>query len=105
MAGSVRVRITGATGVRLEECKNNKSPPWTMAQLERALAKLKRGKATDPAGLVNELFMIENIGSNLKESLLLLLNKIKDLHEEPDFMKLANITSFWKRKGPKDDII
>ena len=89
---------------RLEECKKNKSQPWTMDQLERVLGKLKKGKATDPAGLVNELFMLENIGCNLKESLLCLVNKIKDTHQEPDFMKLANITSFWKGKGTKDDI-
>ena len=48
--------------------------------------------------------MLENIGCNLKESLLCLVNKIKDTHQEPDFMKLANITSFWKGKGTKDDI-
>ena len=89
---------------RLEQAKLNKSPPWTMDQLEAALSKLKNGKATDPMGLVNELFMLENIGTDLKESLLMLLNKVKDQFKEPEFMQLANITSFWKRKGPKSDI-
>ena len=63
---------------RLALSKSNKSPPWTMEQLDNVLKKLKKGKATDPAGLVNELFAYENIGDDLKKSLLMLLNKIKD---------------------------
>ena len=89
---------------RLALAKSNKSPPWTMDQLDNVLRKLKRGKATDPAGLVNELFMYEYIGDDLKKSLLILLNKIKDHYVEPDFMSLANITSFWKGKGSRHDI-
>ena len=89
---------------RLSQAKSNKSPPWTMDQLDNVLKKLKKGKATDPAGLVNELFAYEYIGDDLKKSLLMLLNKIKDDHVEPDFMSLANITSFWKGKGSKHDI-
>ena len=89
---------------RLAQAKLKKSPPWTMDQLETVLSKLKSGKATDPIGLVNELFMLKNIGTDLKESLLMLLNKIKDQLEEPEFMQLANISSFWKKKGPKNDI-
>ena len=89
---------------RLALAKSNKSPPWTMDQLDDVLKKLKKGKATDPAGLVNELFMYEYIGDDLKKSLLMLLNKIKDHYIEPEFMSLANITSFWKGKGSKHDI-
>ena len=89
---------------RLQKAKENKSPAWTMEQLDRVLEKLKKGKATDPVGLVNELFMIENIGDNLKESILMLMNIKKDQFNEPEFMELANITSFWKGKGPKNDI-
>ena len=89
---------------RLQKAKENKSPAWTMEQLDRVLEKLKKGKATDPVGLVNELFMIENIGDNLKESILMLMNIMKDQFNEPEFMELANITSFWKGKGPKNDI-
>ena len=89
---------------RLAQSKLNKSPPWTMDNLDAVLLKLKKRKATDPVGLVNELFTYENIGEDLKKSLLLLLNKIKDQHQEPDFMEMANITSFWKRKGSKHDI-
>ena len=75
-----------------------------MEQLDSVLVKLKKGKATDPTGLVNELFAYENVGDDLKNSLLMLLNKIKDQHIEPDFMSMANITSFWKGKGSRHDI-
>ena len=89
---------------RLALAKRNKSPPWTMEKLDSVLMNLKKGKATDPMGLVNELFAYENVGEDLKKSLLMLLNKIKDQHIEPDFMSMANVTSFWKGKGSRHDI-
>ena len=89
---------------RLEIAKEKKSPPWTMDKLDDVLKKLKKGKATDPVGWVNELFTYDNIGDNLKQSLLMLLNRIKEEYLEPDFMGMANITSFWKGKGSKHNI-
>ena len=89
---------------RLQLSKSDTSPEWKMEDLERVLKKLKQKKASDPTGLVNELFMWKNIGEDLKESILILMNKIKRNFREPEFMSLANITSFWKRKGSKDDI-
>ena len=58
----------------------------------------------DPTGLANELFMLENIGDDLKQSILILMNKMKEHFQDPEFMKMANITSFWKGKGAKDDL-
>ena len=89
---------------RLAAAKDNKSPDWKMEDLEKVLNNLKGGKAMDPNGLVNELFMPDNIGTDLKESILLMMNKIKHQLETPEFMELANIISFWKGKGPKDEI-
>ena len=89
---------------RLELSKLNKSPEWTMKELDKVLDHLQKQKATDPIGLVNELFMCENIGEDLKKSLLLMMNKIKRDFKEPEFMSMANVTSLWKGKGPKDDI-
>ena len=89
---------------RLELSKLNKSPEWTMEDLEKVLCHLKEKKATDPTGLVNELFISENCGVDLKKSILMLMNKIKNNFKEPEFMSLANITSFWKGKGSKNDI-
>ena len=89
---------------RLKICKSRKSPAWTIDDLDKVLGKLKSGKASDPLGLVNELFQLKNIGDDLKESILLMLNKIKEEFNEPEFMRMANITSFWKGKGDKTDI-
>ena len=89
---------------RLELSKKNKSPDWTMEDLDKVLHHLKKKKATDPTGLVNELFMIENIGKDLKDSILLMMNAIKNSHQQPEFMSMANVTSLWKGKGSKDDI-
>ena len=33
-----------------------------------------------------------------------MMNRIKDQLKEPEFMEMSNIISFWKGKGPKDDI-
>ena len=89
---------------RLAYCKQNRSPEWKMEELDKVLRHLKKGKATDPLGLVNEIFMEKNIGDDLKHSILIMMNKIKRDFQDPEFMSLANVTSFWKGKGAKDDI-
>ena len=63
---------------RLKFAKMNKSPPWTMKDLEVALKKLKTRKCRDPEGLIRYVFKEGVIGDNLKESLLILFNKIKE---------------------------
>ena len=40
---------------RLELAKANKSPPWTMTDLEKVLSYLKNNKSRDPLGNVNEI--------------------------------------------------
>ena len=53
---------------------------------------------------MNELFLPQNIGKDLKDSVLLMMNKIKRFLAQPEFMNMANVTSLWKRKGAKDEI-
>ena len=74
--------------LRLESAKVEKTPDWNMKQLEKTLKKLKSGKSQDPNGLVNELFQEDNIGNDLKHSILIMMNKIKQQLSEPDFIKL-----------------
>ena len=62
---------------RLELAKLTKSEEVTIKKLEIVLKSLKRNKARDPIGLANELFKEGVIGKNLKDSLVLYLNKIK----------------------------
>ena len=49
-----------------------------MQDLEDAIKSLKTGKCRDPEGLVRELYKEDVLGENLKQSLLILFNKIKE---------------------------
>ena len=84
--------------MRLAELNNSKI--WTMSKLETALKDLKNNKTRDNDGLINEIFKNDSIGTNLKESLLKMFNKIKEEKVIPTFMNIANITTIPK-KGSK----
>ena len=82
--------------VKLEDAKKHKSPDWTMGDLENVLKSVNQNKARDPHGLNRSIFHISCIGDNLKESLLILFNKIKKEGEIPTFMKSATISTIPK---------
>ena len=63
--------------LKLKYAKKNKSPMFSMNTLEKVLKGLKKNKCSDPEGLFRQLFRPENIGEDLKMSLLMLLNKMK----------------------------
>ena len=67
-----------------------------MSELERGLDDLNQGKARDPEGLCAELFQNQVIGKDLKNSLLLLLNKIKEQGVVPNFMNVTSVTTIPK---------
>ena len=71
-----------------------------MKDLDDVLKSLKSNKARDPEGIDRTIFKTEIIGSNLKESLLELFNKIKNKQEIPQFMRKATVTTIPK-KGSK----
>ena len=83
--------------MKLKLAASKKSNPWTMRNLEKALSDLKVGRSRDPEGLINEIFKKDVIGNDLKKSLLIMFNNIKDKQEIPQFMNLANITTVPKR--------
>ena len=89
--------------LKLNYAENNKSQPWTIHDLEKALKDLKRNKSRDSEGLINEIFKTDVIGSNLKSSLLILFNNLKKENVISEFMNYANITTVPK-KGPKIDL-
>ena len=84
---------------RLDISKRKKTPPWGMKNLDIVLQKLKNGKCRDPDGIIREIFKHEVIGEDLKQSLLIMLNKIKDTGTIPEFMKVVNIHAIYKGKG------
>ena len=86
--------------MKLKLASSKKSKPWTMENLDKALSDLKNGRSRDPEGLINEIFKKNVIGNDLKSSLLMMFNKIKEKQEIPIIMNFANITTVPK-KGSK----
>ena len=89
---------------RLQLTKNNKSPDWTLDNLEKALGMLKKNKARDPQGIASEIFRPDVAGKELKNSLLMMFNKMKEKCFLPEFAKLKNISTIFKNKGSKTDL-
>ena len=88
--------------LNLAKAKLNKTPDWTLKDVEIVLKNLKSGISRDPMGLANELFHPEVAGSDLKLALLKLMNKIKRDQIFPEKFEECNISSIWKSKGPKN---
>ena len=89
---------------RLKKATSNKSSNFTIKDLENVLKKLKTGKSEDPLGWVNDPFLLKNIGKDMKQSILKLINRIKEDLDDPDFMNLADIKSLWKNNGDRSDL-
>ena len=91
--------------IRLAMAKENKTKPWKMVHLETVLKALKKEKSRDPNGWINELFMEGVSGNNLKTSLLHIFNKIKENNEIPNFIRMADISTIYKGKGSKSELV
>ena len=89
---------------RMKTASKNKTSPWNREQLVKVLSSLKKDKARDPHGLINDLFKPGVAGDNLIDGLLLLLNEVKEQQTIPDKFKFVNITSFYKGKGEKNNM-
>ena len=89
---------------RLEITSYTKASLLTRTKMDKVLNLLKNNKARDPHGLINEMFNLNAIGDDLKESLFLMCSKIRDTIDIPEKVKYANITSIYKVKGAKNDL-
>ena len=74
-----------------------------MDNLDTALKKLKNNKCKDPHGHVNELYKFLGIGG--KQSLLHLLNWIKQEIIIPEELRLSNVSALYKGKGLKRNVM
>ena len=63
--------------MRIEHSRQNKSPEFTMIELEKVLKSLKNAKSKDFNGYINELFKEGVAGTDLKTSLLMMFNEMK----------------------------
>ena len=65
---------------------------------------MKTNKTRDPNGLINELFRPPVIGKDLLYSILDLVNGVKKEFFVPEQMRLANITTIYKKKGSRQNL-
>ena len=99
----IRLRRKEIFRMKLKLAGMRQSRDWTMADLEEALRNLKNNKSRDFEGYLNELFKLDTIGDNLKESILMMFNKLKRKKLIPMFMNFCNITTVPK-KGSKTEL-
>ena len=83
--------------MKIKLARNNKSPDWSLKDLEKALDNLKSNKSRDFEGFSNEIFKQNVIGTDLKMSLLLMFNKMKENNSIPMFLNCANVTTVPKK--------
>ena len=83
--------------MRIELSRRNKSIPFSMTELEKVLKSLKNGKSKDSEGFICELFKEGVIGTNLKESLLVMFNNMKDELAIPECLRTAHVTILHKK--------
>ena len=95
--GDLEFRKNEIFKLQLKLAKTIPTDPWKLKDLERALAELKNNKSRDHAGYVNEVFKDGCIGTDLKKSLLVMLNKVKCQRLIPEFMKVTNLTTVPKK--------
>ena len=75
------------------------SPSFTIEELDKVILRLKKGKSAGSDGYPPELFI--NAGRGVRQSLLQLLNQIKEQREIPDQWNLMKIVTIYKKKGCK----
>ena len=73
-----------------------------MEDLKLALKQLKRDKARDPEGFINEIFKEQVAGVDLLSAVLKLMNMVKTKQQYPKTFEKCNITSLYKKKSRKD---
>ena len=82
---------------RIKAARHNKSEPWTKENLDVVLKYLKKGKSRDPNDHSSKIFHIDNAGEDLKNAILVLLNKVKYQGVFPQAFEACNITSIYKK--------
>ena len=75
-----------------------------MKDLEKALETLKKDKARDPNGWINEIFKDGVAGKDLKSSMLIFFNRMKAENQIPEFFRKADVATIYKGKGEKCDL-
>ena len=73
-----------------------------MKELDKVLKSLHSGKSKDANGYICEMFREGTIGTDLKHSVLLMMNRMKKMMKIPQCLRSANITVLHKKKSKLD---
>ena len=87
---------------RLKEAVKTKSEPYNINELDKVRKSLKTGKSKDPDGYICELFKEGSIGTDLKNSIPMLMNKLKAEMNVPECLRMAHITILHKKNSKLD---
>ena len=98
----IRIEKEELCEIRIDQARLNKTQPWSKDDLNKVLKQLKKNKSRDPSGYANEIFRPEVAGDDLKEALLLLMNRIKTEQIFPGALELCDISSIYKRSGSRN---
>jgi hypothetical protein len=98
----MKIRKDDIFKLKMKLARSRKSPKWKMKDLEKALADLKNEKSRDFEGYSNEIFKEGVIGHNLKKSMLMLYNRLREEKLIPIFMNFSDITTVQQRGSKLD---
>ena len=68
-----------------------------MSDIEEVIKYHKKDKCRDPIDHINELFNLKLAGRDMKDAILILMNRIKDELFYPEVLERCNITSIYKK--------
>ena len=88
--------------LRLKIASRKKTPDWTMDQLAVVLKYLKKNKSRDPLGYANDIFHIDVAGDDLKQAIILMMNRVKREQIYPEVLEDCDISSIYKNKGSRN---
>ena len=91
--------ITDLFNLRLKLPERKKSMPWEMKDLLKVVSSLKKDKARDPNGWLNDILKEGVAGNDLRRSMLILFNKMRSEKFIPEFVGLADVATIYKGKG------
>ena len=94
---SIKIRRKRLFQLKMKFAERKRSKKWTIADLEVALSQLKNNKSRNNDGYIKKIFKKDIIGDDLKKSLLVLCNKLKEKKMIAKFMNIANITTVPKK--------
>ena len=90
---------------RLRILNSSKSDDWSVEDVKKVMSSLKKDKARDPLGYDNDIFKPGVCGPDLVNAVTCLVNAAKNEICTPDALKLTNISTIYKNKGSRFDLV